>query len=96
VLRSHRRTQLETRLKAGPLKALVAQLRDIVAVLADADPADKRAIYEELGVNLTHYPDGRIHVGAGAPHVLGVRVGGPIPMPTTRPAPLARSYSVTA
>ena len=47
-----------------------------MAVLADADPLDKRAIYDELGVNLTYYPDGRAHVAAGAPHVLGVRVGG--------------------
>ncbi|NOY55918.1 MAG: hypothetical protein GXP34_08020 [Actinobacteria bacterium] len=58
------------------IKALVTQLRDIVAVPADADPADKRAIYEELGVNLTHHSDGRAHVAAGARHVLGVRVGG--------------------
>ena len=34
-------------------------------MLADADPADKRAIYDELGVNLTYHPDGRVHVGAG-------------------------------
>ena len=32
------------------------QLKDIVAVLADADPEDKRAIYDELGVNLTYHP----------------------------------------
>ena len=64
------------KLTKNEVKALVAQLRDIVTVLADADPLDKRAIYEELGVNLTYYPDGRVHVAAGAPHVLGVRVGG--------------------
>ena len=58
------------------IKALVRQLKDIAAVLADADPEDKRAIYDELGVNLTYHPDGRVHVGAGA-RVLGVRVGGP-------------------
>jgi hypothetical protein len=34
------------------IKALVRELKDIVAVLADADPDDKRAIYDELGVNL--------------------------------------------
>ncbi|MGH9892254.1 MAG: hypothetical protein ACREA0_09785 [bacterium] len=58
------------------MRALVAHVRDIVAVLADADLLDERAIYEELGVKFTYYPDGRVHVGAGAPHVLGVRVGG--------------------
>jgi site-specific DNA recombinase len=64
------------RLTQNEIKALVHQLRDIVTVLADVDPIDKRAIYEKLGVNLTYYPDGRVHVAAGAPHVLGVRVGG--------------------
>jgi site-specific DNA recombinase len=66
------------RLTRAEIKALVAQLRDIAAVLADADPLDKRAVYEELGVKLTHHPDGRVHVAAGARHVLGVRVGGAI------------------
>jgi hypothetical protein len=47
-----------------------------VVVLADADRLDKRAIYEKLGVKLTYYPDGRVHVGAGATHVLGVRIRG--------------------
>ena len=48
------------------IKALVRQLKDIVAVLADADPEDKRAIYDELGVNLTYHPDGRVaRRGAG-------------------------------
>lgn len=63
------------RLTKAEIKALVRQLKDIVAVLADADPADKHAVYDELGVNLTYHPDGRVHVGAGA-RVLGVRVGG--------------------
>jgi anti-sigma factor RsiW len=34
---------------AAEIRALVRQLKDIVAVLADADPADKRAVYDELG-----------------------------------------------
>ena len=63
------------KLTATEIKTLVRQLKDIVAVLADADPRDKRAIYDELGVNLTYHPDGRVHVGAGG-RVLGVRVGG--------------------
>ena len=32
------------------------QLKDIVGALANADPEDKRAIYDELGVNLTYPP----------------------------------------
>jgi hypothetical protein len=63
------------KLKKAEIKALVRQLKDIVAVLANADPDDKRAIYDELGVNLTYHPDGRVRVGAGG-RVLRVRVGG--------------------
>ncbi|MDP9333981.1 MAG: recombinase family protein [Actinomycetota bacterium] len=57
------------------IKALVRQLKDIVGTLAKADPEDKRAIYDELGVNLTYHQDGRVHAAAGA-HVLRDRVGG--------------------
>ncbi len=32
---------------------------DIVAVLPDADPPDKRAMYDELGVNPPHVPPRR-------------------------------------
>jgi hypothetical protein len=32
---------------------------------------DMRAIYDELAVNLTYYPDGRVHVGAGGPCTWG-------------------------
>lgn len=82
VEREHKRLERELRgkpvartLTRGEIKALVRQLKDIVAVLANADPADKRAIYDELGVNLTYHPDGRVQVGAGG-RVLRVRVGG--------------------
>ena len=63
------------RLTKAEIKTLVRQLKDIVAVLADADPEDRRSIYAELGVNLTYHPDGRIRVGAGA-GVLPVGVEG--------------------
>ncbi len=57
------------------IKTLVRQLKDIVGALANADPKDKRAIYDELGVSLTYHRDGRVHVAAGA-HVLRDGVGG--------------------
>jgi hypothetical protein len=43
---------------------------------------DRRVLanYDELGVNLTYHPDGRVHVGAGA-HGFGVRVGGGLEPP---------------
>ena len=59
------------------IRDLVEQLRDIVGVLANASPADRRAVYDELGVSLTYHPETKsIEVGAGAPHVLRVGVGG--------------------
>jgi len=63
-------------LTTSEVKALVAKLKDIVAVLANADPELKRTVYDELGVRLTYHPSGEARVEAGDPHVLGVRVGG--------------------
>ncbi len=75
IERERRRLEREIGRKPTPrklteneVKALVVQLRDVVAVLADADRPNKRAIYQEHGVNLTYYPDGRVQVAAGAPH----------------------------
>ena len=82
-----RRRRLEQQLGAanstGPklttadVKTLVASLKDIVATLADADPADKAAVYRELGISLTYNNDGRVVVEA-RPRVVEVRVGGRI------------------
>nr|WP_239171111.1 recombinase family protein [Actinoplanes campanulatus] len=36
---------------------LVAQLGDIGVVLGEADPADRAAVYQQLGVRLTYHPD---------------------------------------
>jgi hypothetical protein len=47
----------------------------IVATLAGADPADKAAVYRELGISLTYNEDGRVLVEA-RPRVVEVRVGG--------------------
>ena len=52
------RNSTASKFTKNEIKALVVQLRDIVTVLADSDPLDKRAIYEELGVNLTYHPAG--------------------------------------
>ncbi len=82
------------KLTKAEIKVLVRQLKDIVAVLADALPEDKRVIYDELGVNLTYHPDGRVHVGAGA-RVLGVRVGGGTRTLTPR-APAASQFAIAA
>lgn len=67
-------------------EALVHRPEDIVAVQVGADREDKRAICDDLGVNLTYHPDGRVHVGAGA-RVLGFRVGGGGLEPLVRATP---------
>ena len=61
---------------AAEIKAVVRQLKGLVAVLATADPDDRRAVYDESGVDLTHQADGTVHVAAGA-RVRNERVGGP-------------------
>lgn len=59
------------------VRAPVEALRDIVAVLADADVEDKSALYTELGVSLTYHPDGRVQAET-RPRGVEVRVGGAI------------------
>lgn len=77
--RKHLEAQLGRNIPGGKLtkaqvKALVGALRDIVGVLADADPADKAELYAELGVSLTYHADGRLAVEA-LPRGVDVRVG---------------------
>ena len=71
-----------------------SQPPDITATLAGADPADKAAVYEEMGIDVTYNQDGRILVES-RPRVVTDGVGGPIPVLTTRPPPLAKAYSIT-
>ena len=63
------------KLRKSQARALVEALRDIVDVLADADPADKAELYAELGVSPTYHTDGRVAVEA-LPRGVQVRVGG--------------------
>ena len=78
--RANLQTQLGHNIPGGKLtssqvRALVDALRDIVTVLAEADPQDKADLYGELGVNLTYHPEGRVSV-AMHPRGVNVRVGG--------------------
>jgi hypothetical protein len=50
------------KLTASQVRALVEALRDIVAILAEADQEDKADLYSELGVSLTYHPEGRATV----------------------------------
>ena len=63
------------KLTKSQTRALVEALRDIVDVLAHADPEDKADLYAELGVSLTYHTDGRVAVQA-LPRGVQVRVGG--------------------
>ncbi|MGH9158137.1 MAG: recombinase family protein [Acidimicrobiales bacterium] len=62
-------------LTTAQVRSLVRELRSIVNVLADADPADKAELYAEMGVNLSYHLDGRVTVEA-LPRGVDVRVGG--------------------
>ena len=64
-----------TALTKDDIKALVASLRDITATLAGADPTDKAAVYEEMGIDVTYNQDGRILVES-RPRVVSDGVGG--------------------
>jgi len=59
----------------GQVRQLVKALRDIVDVLADAEPADKAELYDQLGVSLDYDPVGTASVQAH-PRGVQVRVGG--------------------
>ncbi|MGH9025765.1 MAG: hypothetical protein ACRDWD_06565 [Acidimicrobiia bacterium] len=63
------------KLTKSQTRALVEALRDIVDVLAEADPEDKAELYAEFGVSLTYHTDGRVAVQA-LPRGVQVRVGG--------------------
>lgn len=54
------------------VEALVNSLRDIVGVVAAADPEDKSDLYAQLGVSLSYEPAGTVTVQA---HPRGVTVG---------------------
>jgi hypothetical protein len=70
------------KLTAPQVRAFVEALRDIVAVLAEADPEDNAELYSGLGVNLNH-PEGHVTVQM-KPRGIEVRVGGANATPGTR------------
>ena len=74
--------QPTTQLTADDIKTLVAALREITATLAHADPADKSALYAEMGVTVTYNHDGRVLVES-RPRVVGDGVGGATSAPST-------------
>jgi hypothetical protein len=49
-------------LTSEQVKALVDALKDIVGVLANADPADRAELYDQLGITLADNADGAVPV----------------------------------
>ena len=70
-----REGEASTQLTKDDVKALVASLRDITATLAAADPTDKAAVYEEMGIDVTYHQDGQVLVES-RPRVVSDGVGG--------------------
>ncbi|MBK5267192.1 MAG: recombinase family protein [Acidimicrobiia bacterium] len=63
-------------LSKDDIRSLVLQSKGIVEILAQADPEDRRAVYQELGVSITYHRDGRLHVSAGPAPCTNNGVGG--------------------
>ena len=53
--RQLRRKRADGRMTAENIRTLVEQLKGIVTILEMADPEDRRAVYQELNVSITHH-----------------------------------------
>jgi hypothetical protein len=85
-----RRKRCDTRMTRDDIRSLVEQLKGIVALLNNADPDDRRAVYQELNVSITYHTDGRLHVKAGPKPCTNECVGGVFWTRATRRAHLWR------
>jgi len=76
------------RLTSAEIKDLVRQLKGIVAILANADPEDRKAVYTELNLAVVYHNDGHMQVSAGPDACTNECVGGGLELtsPTTHPA----------
>lgn len=83
-----------TRLTAEDVKALVASLQDITAMLAAPDRANKAKAYAEMGIDITYQQDGQAAVESW-PLVVDSGVGEAFRSRTTRVAALATSFSIS-
>ena len=64
------------RMTSAEIKHLVTQLKGIVAILANADPEDRKAVYSELNLAVVYHDDGRMQVSAGPDACTNECVGG--------------------
>jgi hypothetical protein len=61
---------------AAEIKDLVSRLKGIVAILHNADPEDRKAVYSELNLSVVYHDDGRMQVSAGPDACTNECVGG--------------------
>ena len=66
----------DRRLTKVEIKQLVTQLKGIVAILANADPEDRKAVYSELNLAIVYHDNGRMQVTAGPDACTNECVGG--------------------
>jgi hypothetical protein len=71
-----RRKRGHGRMTGEEMRSIVEQLKGIVAILQNADPEDRRAVYQELNVSIRYHADGRLHVKAGPSACTNECVGG--------------------
>lgn len=71
------------RLTSTEIKKLVRQLKGIVAILDNADPEDRKAVYSELNLAVVNHDDGRMLVTAGPDACANKCVGGATQTPST-------------
>jgi len=64
------------RLTSTEIKDLVRRLKGIVAILANADSEDRKAVYSELNLAVTYHDNGRMQVSAGPEACTNKCVGG--------------------
>jgi site-specific DNA recombinase len=64
------------RMTSTEIKQLVTQLKGIVAILANAEPEDRKAVYSELKLAIVYHDDGRMRVSAGPDACTNKCVGG--------------------
>jgi hypothetical protein len=79
-----RRQRGDNRMTGEEIRSLVEQLRGIVSILQNADPEDRRAVYQELNVSIDYHTDGRLHVKAGPGACTNKCVGGATQTLSTR------------
>lgn len=73
VLRTEKQSD---HLTAQQIKDLVEECKGIASILETADPIDRKAVYDELNLDVTYFADGRMKVSAGPNPCTDKCVGG--------------------